>query len=426
MRTGNRGLRVVLFVGCGLFAVAGPLANAANWARFRGPNGTGMADDKDIPVQWTEKNIRWKAPIPGAGNSSPVIWGDKLFIESADAKNRMLFCINVKDGKTIWMKNVDGQQAKINGHNSLASSTPATDGQRVYAYFWDGKDIAVHAFDMQGNPVWKYDLGPWAGNHGAGASPVVYEDKVIILNDQGSEFGDPGAKSELVAIDAKSGKEAWKVKRKAFRACYAAPFLLDKREGGKELIVATTEGLSGYDPQNGKEFWRWDWVFDAMALRTVGSPIAGDGLVFAGSGDGSGARHMVAVRLGGKGDVSKTHLAWEEKKSLPYVPGMLYSQGHLYTVNDSGRAACYVGQTGKELWKETLPGAKGLMASPILVDGKIYAITTDGKVFVFAAATSYKLLAQNSIGEAVYASPAVADGRLFIRGKNHLYCIGNK
>src|SRR5262249_12255610 len=157
-----------------LFIVAVLLASpldAANWPRFRGPNGTGIAADKDIPVQWTEKDILWKLPLPGIGNSSPVIWGDQLFLESADAKSRMLICVNVKEGKIAWNKTIPGQQAPINGRNSLASSTPATDGQRVYAYFWDGKNIAIHAFDMQGNPLWKHELGPWAGNHGAGASP---------------------------------------------------------------------------------------------------------------------------------------------------------------------------------------------------------------------------------------------------------------
>jgi outer membrane protein assembly factor BamB len=244
------------------------------------------------------------------------------------------------------------------------------------------------------------------------------------LNDQGSEFGDPGAKSELIALEAKTGKVAWKAQRKPFRACYAVPFLVEKSEGGKELIVATTGGLSGYDPKDGKEIWHWDWVFSGMPLRTVGSPIAGDGLVFASSGDGSGARHMVAVRLGGKGDVTKTHLAWEEKKSLPYVPCMLYSQGHLYTVNDKGIAGCYVGQTGKEVWNDRL--AQAFTASPVLIDGKIYAISEDGMVYVYAAATSFKVLAKNPLGEPVYASPAVADNRLFIRGKTSLYCIGKK
>jgi outer membrane protein assembly factor BamB len=421
MRSASLLLRVVLLIGCGLLA-ADP-SGAANWPRFRGPNGTGTAADKDIPVQWTEKDVLWKLALPGAGNSSPIVWGDKLFLESADTQARMLICVNVKEGKIAWNKSIPGQKAPTNPRNSLASSTPATDGKRVYAYFWDGKNVAIHAFDLEGKPFWKHELGAWAGNHGAGASPVVYDDKVILLNDQGSEFGDKGAKSELLALDAATGKPVWKAERKAFRACYAAPFLLEK-DGARELIISTTAGLSGYDPGSGKEIWHWDWVFDNMPLRTVGSPVIGDGLVFAGSGDGSGARHMVAIRLGGKGDVSKTHLAWEEKKSLPYVPCMLFSQGHLYTVNDKGIAACHVGQTGKEVWNERLPG--GFTASPVLIDGKIYAISENGTVFVFPADTTYKLLAKNSVGEQVYATPAVADGKLYIRGKTSLYCIGKK
>jgi outer membrane protein assembly factor BamB len=252
---------------------------------------------------------------------------------------------------------------------------------------------------------------------------MVYGDKVYLLNDQGSEFDDPGAKSEVVALESKTGKLAWKVQRKPFRACYATPFLVEK-SGGTELIVSTTGGLTGYDPGTGKEIWNWNWVFDGMALRTVGSPVVGDGLVFAGSGDGSGARHMVAVKLGGKGDVSKTHLAWEEKKSLPYVPCMLFFGGNLYTVNDRGVAGCYVAQTGKEIWTERLGG--GFSASPVLIDGKIFAVAEDGSVYVFPAAPTFKLLAKNSVGEPVYASPAVADNRLFIRSRTTLFCIGKK
>jgi outer membrane protein assembly factor BamB len=421
MRPGNLSLRLLLFLACA-FLTIGPL-DAANWARFRGPNGTGIADDKEIPVAWTAKNILWKVALPGTGNSSPIVWGDKVFVQSGDGKSRMLHCLSAKDGKIIWTKTLAGEPVKHNPRNTMASSTPATDGERIYTYFWDGKNVGLHTFDFDGKPVWQFDLGKWAGNHGPGASPAVYDGLVYLLNDQGSEFGDPGAKSEVIALDAKTGKLAWTAKRKPFRACYATPFIVEKGND-KELLVSTTGGLAGYDPRTGKEIWHWDWVFDNMALRTVGSPVIGDGLVFAGSGDGSGARHMVAVKLGGKGDVSKTHLAWEEKKSLPYVPSMLFSQGHLYTVNDKGIAGCYVAQTGKDVWTERLGG--GFSASPVLIDGKIYAVAEDGTVYVFPAATSFKLLAKNSIGEAVYATPAVADNRMYVRSRTTLFCIGKK
>lgn len=423
MRQGNLALRLLLLVACGILAADS--LNAANWARFRGPNGTGVADDKDIPIQFTDKDFVWKAAIPGIGHGSPVVWGNKLFLQSStpDGKNRMMICVDTTNGNILWNRQIPGASAKTNGRNNLASSTAATDGERVYGYFWDGKNIAIHAFDYSGNPVWQYDLGPWAGNHGAGASPMVHDGLVYILNDQGSEFGDPGAKSEVVAIDAKTGKEAWKVKRKAFRACYTTPMIVED-SGGPQLLISTTEGLAGYEPKTGKEIWHWNWVFDRMQLRTVGGPVVGNGLAFAGSGDGSGARHMVAVKLGGKGDVSKTALAWEEKKSLPYVPCMLYHADHLYTVNDKGIGGCYDAKTGKERWNQRLGAA--FTASPVLINGNIYAIAEDGTVVVVAAAPAFKKLAESRLPEPVSASPAVADGRLYVRGKTTLYCIGKK
>jgi outer membrane protein assembly factor BamB len=423
MHQGTLALRVLLLLACGVLT-ADPLS-AANWGRFRGPNGTGIAEDTNIPIQFTDKDYIWKAAVPGTGHGSPIVWGDKIFLQSsaADAKSRMMICVSTKDGSILWNRSVPGDFAKTNGRNNLASSTAATDGERVYGYFWDGKNIAIHAFDFSGNPVWKFDLGPWAGNHGAGASPMVHDGIVYLLNDQGSEFGDPGAKSEVVAIDAKSGKLAWKVVRKPARACYATPMIVQDSTG-TQLLISTTAGLAGYDPKDGKEIWHWDWVFDRMALRTVGSPVVGSGLVFAGSGDGSGARHMVAVKLGGKGDVSKTALAWEEKKSLPYVPSMLYYQDHLYTVNDKGIGGCYDAKTGKERWNQRLGAA--FTASPVLINGNIYAIAEDGSVVVYAAAPAFKKLGESRIPEPVSASPAVADGRLYIRGKTTLYCIGKK
>lgn len=423
MRPANLFLGVLFLMACGLLT-ADPLG-AANWERFRGPNGVGVVEDPGIPIQFTDKDFVWKTAIPGVGNGSPIVWGDKLFLQaaSADGKSRMMICIGTKDGNILWNRILPGNTAKTNARGSLASSTPATDGERVYAYFWDGKNIAVHAWDFSGNPLWKYDLGAWTGNHGPGASLVVYDGKVFLLDDQGTEFGDKGAKSEVVAIDAKSGKLAWKMVRKPNRACYATPMIVQESTG-PQLLIATTEGLAGYDPKDGKEIWHWDWKFDRMALRTVGSPVIGSGLAFVGSGDGSGARHMVAVKLGGKGDITKSGLAWEEKKSLPYVPSMLFHKDHLYTINDKGIAGCYDAKSGKELWNQRIGAA--FTASPVLINGNIYAIGEDGSVVVIAAEPKFKKLGESRLTEPVSASPAVADGRLYVRGKNTLYAIGKK
>jgi outer membrane protein assembly factor BamB len=416
LRDGRSGLRVLLVL-CGVLCLA-TAALAGNWPRFRGPNGTGTAEDKDIPVTFSDtQGVLWKTALPGHGNSSPIIWGDRLFVQSAteDAKERMLLCLDVKDGKVLWSKSMPGSRAALHKKSSYASSTPATDGERVYALFWDGKGLALHAFDFQGNALWKCDLGAFSSQHGAGASPMICQDKVILNNDQDGS-------AALVAVDAKTGKIAWEAKRPAFRTCYSTPFLLEKTDAGPQLIVSSTAGITSYNPQTGAENWNWVWTFNGMALRTVGSPITAEGLIIATSGDGSGLRHMVAVKAGGKGDVTHENLAWENKRDFPYVPTMLTSGENLYFVTDAGLAGCCTAKSGIRIWSERL--SSGFSASPVLIDGKVYACAEDGDVFVFPATPSFALLAKNSLGEPIAATPAVANHRLYIRGKDHLFCIG--
>jgi outer membrane protein assembly factor BamB len=289
----------------------------------------------------------------------------------------------------------------------------------VYALFWDGKDIHLGAYHLKdGKAKWEKNLGRFKSQHGVGHSPMLIDDKVIVANDQ------DGA-SHLLAFEAASGKKVWASERKAFRTCYSTPFVQAKTGGGKELIVASTAGISGYNPDNGKANWTYVWSFAGMPLRTVASPIAAKGMVFASSGDGSGDRCLIAVKLGGKGDVTDKNLAWQNptRRYSPYVPCLLSRGDHLYSVNDFGLAACHVAATGEEVWKQQL-GRDRFTASPILVDGKVYAVADGGAVYVFEAAPKFKQLARNPIGERVSSTPAVADNRLFVRGDKHLFCIG--
>lgn len=429
MRRGVFGLRVFLATVC----AAGFLASAAadHWPRFRGPNGTGVAHDKDIPVRWTaDGGILWKVKLPGVGNSSPVVWGDRLFLQSSkeDGTERRLHCVSVQEGKILWTRGVPATKARHHGKNSLASSTPATDGERVYVMFWNGTAIALHAYDLEGKDLWKQDLGPFISRpgkgdaelnqHGAGTSPVVYRGKVFLNNDQ-------TGMAELLALDAKTGKPLWKAPRKAFRTCYSVPFLLETPGKAPELVVSSTAGVTAYNPDTGAVIWNWDWTtFEKMALRTVGSPLFSNGLVIAPSGDGSGARHAVAIRPGGRDGSTQARLVWEEKRRVfPYVPSLLTHGEHLYSVQDqTGTAQCHEAKTGKLVWEQRMPGGP-VSASPVLIDGKVYVISEGGSVFVFPAAPKFTLLARNDMGEGVIASPAVANGKLFIRGQEHLFCI---
>jgi outer membrane protein assembly factor BamB len=392
-------------------------AAADNWPRFRGPNGTGIAHDKYVPVKWEAANVLWKIALPGRGNSSPVVWGKHLFVQSATKTERLLLCVDVTEGKILWSRAAPGGVGKTHAKNTLASSTPATDGERVYTTFWDGNALTLATYDFKGDRLWERNLGTFTSQHGAGASPVVWQDRVFFANDQDGS-------AEILALDARSGKTLWQAPRKAFRACYSSPFLLERKDRGPELIVASTAGLSGYDPRTGAENWVWNWAFDKMALRTTGSPIFGNGLIFASSGDGAGPRHMVAVKPGDQGDVSASNLVWQNKKAFPYVPCMLNWGEHVYFVNDKGMAGCAEAATGKLVWTKYLEADITLTASPVLIDGKVYACTEDGDVFVFAAAPKFELLARNSVGEPVRSTPAVADNRLYLRGQTHLFCIG--
>jgi outer membrane protein assembly factor BamB len=394
-------------------------AFADNWPRFHGPNGTGIAHDKDVPVEWDDKhNVLWKVSIPGLGHSSPVVWGDRLFVQSAstDGKERLLLCINVKNGETLWTRTVNGFKAPKHAKNSLASATPSTDGKRVYSAFWNGAEIVLAAFDMDGNPLWSRNLGTWTSEHGPGASPVVYEDKVYFANDQDGI-------SHVLALDAATGDTRWKLERKAYRACYSAPFLLHRFNRKSELIVGSTAGLTAYDPDNGAEIWKWTWPWPnpKKALRTTGSPVFGNGMIYHYGGEGQKTSFAVAVPYGEKGDVPDQAVAWRDRNNFPYVPSAIYYRNHLYFVNDRGDAGCYDAKTGKRIWQERLQGS--FSSSPVLIDGKLYACNEDGDVYVLAAEPVFRILARNTVGERTVASPAVSNNRLFIRTDQHLICI---
>ncbi len=401
-------------------------SHADNWPRFRGPNGTGVANDRDVPVQFDDKtNMLWKVSLPGTGHSSPVVWGDRLFLQTAlgNAKARQLLCLDAVTGKRLWARDLPGvaTRTKIHKLSSYASSTPAVDGQCVYLAFWDGIDIHLRAFDLNGNQLWTRNLGYFKSQHGPGASPVVYLGKVYFANDQDDS-------STLYCLDCKSGKTVWQKDRPAYRACYSAPFLLEKPGRPAELVVVSTLAVTGYEPHQGTELWNWVWKHKSkMPLRTTASPAYANGMLLCCSGDGGGDRYMIGVKLGDNGASTEPKLAWgNDKKECPYVPTPLVRGDHFYFVNDKGFAGCYELKTGKKVWMQRLPNVRDVFASPVLIDGKIYAISDAGDVFVIAAEPTYRLLATNSMNETVRATPAVANNRLYIRGQNHLFCIAKK
>jgi outer membrane protein assembly factor BamB len=416
-----------------LSATFAGLAHADNWERFRGPDGAGRSDDKNIPLTFGPKeNVIWKVALPGVGNSSPIVWGKHLFLHttSEDGKLRSLLCLDTADGKIRWQKSIPGVPAKIRADSSLASSTPTTDGEAVYVSFWDGNEVLIHAYDFQGEKLWTKKLGVFNSQHGPGASPILYQDKLILANDMDKDdffTKVPNARpSMLMAFNKRTGQLIWETARVAERACYSAPFLF-KRAGQKapDLIVTSTTAVTGYNVETGAKLWEakgWQEHAIKTPMRTVASPaLVGDMLCVSSGGDAG--RFAIGLRLPGAGKSDAPQRVWENRKDFPYVPSPVAYGEHVYFVNDAGFAGCYHAKTGKREWFERLSDA-AFNASPLVIDGKIYAANVTGDVYVFAAEPTYRLLSRNELGEVVRATPAVADGRLYLRGNSHLFSIG--
>lgn len=394
---------------------------AADWPRFRGPNGTGTADGT-LPTPDAD-HLLWKVPIPGKGNSSPVVVKGKVYLQSStdEGKKRTLFCIDAGTGKVDWSRDVAGKPVPtksggVHPKNNPAAGTPACDGERVYCAFWDGSTVALHAFDVAGKPLWEKPLGGWAGQHGPGISPVVHAGLVYVSVDDDEH-------AELSAFDARTGDKKWGVTRKHERASYSTPFLMQRPGKPAELFLGTTTALTAYEPATGKVVWSYQptWGKGEMPLRVVGSPLYAEGLVVCFFGDGSGKRYGMAVDPNG-GQPTKV---WEMKRDVAYVPCALTKNDLLFWVWDKGVACCAELKTGKLVW-DTRLFAKDVTSSPVMVGDQILAISESGEVAVFKAGREFDRVHTGSIGEGVMSSPALADGKLFVRGVNHLFCYGMK
>ncbi len=398
------------------------LAGAADWSRLRGPNGTGVVEEK-TPVSFTAKDQLWKTALPGTGHGSPIIVGDRVFIQlsSADDSKRSLHCLNTKTGKIDWTKDVGAQKANsMHKKNTTASSTPASDGKRVYAAVWDGTSLALFAYDLDGQELWNKSLGTYSAQHGAAHSPMVF-DGLVYLN------VDSDSSAKLVAFEAVKGDEKWRVDRVKERASYTTPMVLEEKGKPTQLILGTTTTVDSYDPKTGKSNWSYtlEWP-TGKKLRAVGQPLFAAGNIVTYMGEGGAGRYMVAVKADGEGTLGAKGKAWELKDKTPYVPSALAFENHLYWVTDSGFAACADAQTGKLLW-DARAFQKGVSSSPILVGGTVFAIDEAGKAIAFKATPKgYEPTGKSDVGEPVLSSPAAAGGRLFIRGAEHLFCYGPK
>jgi outer membrane protein assembly factor BamB len=383
------------------------------WPRWRGPSGQGLVSGTGYPDAWSPtENVRWKTPLAGDGNSSPVVWDDRIFLTTAYDRGSRLAVMAFKrsDGTKLWEAFAPAGRSNQGNHykNGHASATPATDGQRVYASF--GARGLV-AFDMDGKLVWHRDLGPMDAYHGTAGSPLLYKDRLILYQDQ-------FAGSFIAAFDTRTGKELWRTKRDADTG-WGTPIAV-RVVDHDEIIVSSQQRVQAYNPDNGLELWRCS----GTTYEVIPTPVVGYGMVFCSSGR---AGPTLAIKPGGKGDVTRTHLQWTSPRGSPFVPSPILYGEYLYMVNDMASiVTCLEATTGKVMWQGRLGRAsrEGFSASPVAFDGKVFFTNDEGETFVLKAGPTFELLHVNKLDEATLATPALVDGRWYIRTDRHLYAIG--
>ena len=391
-------------------------AGAQEWTRFRGPDGTGMGKGKTIPVSFTEAQTLWKVKLPGPGHSSPVLWGDRIFLTSAqDArKQREVLCVDARSGRTLWSTPMPFTPYRHNRQNSFAASTPAVDAEHVYVNWISGGTFVAVALDHTGKIVWQRDMGPFKARHGAGASPIALDGLMIVANDnQQSSF--------LAGLNGRTGKPVWQIERNSKMTSYITPAVYRPKHGAPDVVfVSEAHGMTGIDPVSGQTRWETDKLF---TIKSVSSPVVAGNLIFATAGKGGAGRESAAVRLGELPGERKPTVAWKLDRDLPYVCTPIAIGPHLYILSDAGVMTCVRAATGQQLWQEDLD--EPFYASPVCVNGRIYLVTRRGEVIVLKAGSEYKVLGKSSLPEKTDATPAIANGRMYVRTLNHLLCIGD-
>jgi outer membrane protein assembly factor BamB len=417
-----------------------------NWPQFRGAERSGVADDPKLPDSWSAtRNVVWKTEIPGSGWSSPIVWGDHIFLTSVvstvapevpkkglyfggnreniptDEHRWMVYAVDWKTGKVAWEREVQRGVPASSHHlkNTYASETPVTDGERVYAYFGN---LGLFVFDMDGKPVWSQRWGPFRTRYGWGtaSSPVLYKDRIYVVNDNDDQ-------SFLVALDKRTGKQIWRVERDE-ASNWATPYIWES-ERGPEIVTSGTRKVRSYDIDG-----HLLWELGGMSSIVIPTPLAQHGLLFLASGYvGDDVRPVYAVRQGARGDISlkqgetsNPSVAWYQRQAGPYNPSPLVYGDYYYTLLDRGIMTCHEARTGHEVYgKQRIdPEASAFTASPWASNGKIFALSEDGDTFVMQAGPQFQVLGKNSLDEMCMATPAMVRGNLILRTATKLYRIG--
>jgi len=464
------------YIGYGLLALGlSAAARGADWPQFRGPNGCATTAETGLPAEWgADKNVAWKVSVPGYGWSSPIVWGDKVLLTTASADKQTkpsggfggpgggrggpggfgrgprppedtykweVYCLSAADGTVLWKQTAAERRPALpkNGSNTYATETPATDGERVYAYF--GGIGAVFAFDLAGKEVWKADIGayPVQFGHGTASSPVLAGGRLFLQCDNEE-------KSFLLALDARTGKELWRAAREE-RTSWSTPLVWQNKER-TEVVCVGSPRVRSYDPATGRQLWE----LGGLNGQVKASPVASAELLYVGIGGGpggfgpgrgggpggrggfggeGGSRPLFAVKAGAASDITLKEgarandaVAWSLPAAGPSTASPLLYDGYLYVLEErGGLVSCYDAKTGKQAYKERLPGARSFTSSPWAYEGKVFCLDDAGTTHVFQAGPAFKALAKNAIDEMCWSSPAVAGGAVYLRTVDHFYCL---
>jgi outer membrane protein assembly factor BamB len=384
------------------------------WPRWRGPSGQGQVPAGQYVDRWSASTAAWKVAVPGSGNSSPIVWGDLIFLTTGydNGQRLSMLAFSRADGRQLWETFIPQSGVeRVHAKNGYASATATTDGELVYASF--GRH-GLFAFDFNGKIAWSHTFGIIDNYHGPAGSPVLYQDRVFIYQDANPA---PGQSAFVGAFDKKTGKPLWTTPRRE-TVGWGTAVVIDTGERD-ELIVSSQRRVAAYDPDNGAELW----TVRGLTFEVIPTPVVGHGLVFASSGR---AGPTMAIRPGGSGDVTATHVAWSSPKGSPFVPSGIIVGDLLYLINDmQSILTVYEAASGTLVYQDRMGVAirEGFSASPVHVNGKIYFTNDDGQTFVVEAGRTFKLLHVNELGERTLASPALVDGTWYWRTANTLRAI---
>jgi outer membrane protein assembly factor BamB len=397
-------------LGCLVVLASASAVHADNWPGWRGPGNRGISAEKNLPLSWSRtKNVRWKVKLPGAGVSQPIVWDDRIFLTASDGRlNDQLhvYCHARGDGRLLWHSRLFGSApTDLYPAGGMAVPTPATDGKLVHVLFGTGE---LAALDFDGKPVWIRSLadeyGPFRNRWGMGTSPILVADTLYVQVDHWSQ-------SYLLAVDANTGANRWKTDRPS-SVNWASPLAVTNKDR-LEIVTFGTNFVRGYDAVKGTELWR----VDGMHFQCIPSPVVMGDLVFACSGE-----NTMAIKMdGSRGDLTKSHVLWKNKKANAFLPSPLLYKGYLYLPGDRNFVTCFDARTGAQAWKERL--GNEFHASPVGGADRVYFATKEGSVKVVRAGAAFELLADNPMGETIIASPAISNGQIFLRGQTHLFCI---